>query len=264
MMGEKTLTRAALVALTLGLVGLGYRQQWAQADGIPTVNPMVYSGTLEEAGSPVTGTRAIDLRLFDDAVDATPAHLRCVTSSPATSVVAGRFQIPLNDTCTGAIHAAPNLWLQIDVAGAPLGRTRLSAVPFAVEAERANGLAPTTPAPVLRGSVTTGASDAERVERAYILYAGGVPSVSSQSGSWIGAVTDTATGDSSLNLAAGVFSAQPACVVSVEPLSMNAGTGTERVAKVSTTPGSVRVYVENGEGTAIDPNGYYVVCMGPR
>lgn len=50
----------------------------------------------------------------------------------------GRFPIPLPDACTVAVAASPNLWIDVAVDGESLGRTKLAAVPYAVEANRAS------------------------------------------------------------------------------------------------------------------------------
>jgi hypothetical protein len=50
--------------------------------------------------------------------------------------VAGRFQLALPD-CQAAVGASPDLWLEAIVDGKSLGRTKLGAVPYAIEASHA-------------------------------------------------------------------------------------------------------------------------------
>jgi microcystin-dependent protein len=142
MISEKQLTRGGLLALALGLGVLAFRQSGAHADGIPGMSPMTYAGTLEEAGGQVTGARNLRLTVWDDATSTESSHTRCITAAPGTPVVAGRFQVVLDNACTSVVRSTPDLWLEIEVAGASLGRTKLSAVPFAVEAGRAADLTP--------------------------------------------------------------------------------------------------------------------------
>lgn len=142
MITEKHFTRVGIVALAIGMGVLGYKQMGARADGIPGMNPMTYAGTLEEASGPVTGTRNLRLTLWDDATSTESSHARCVTSAPGTSVNNGRFQLVLDNACTPAVRGAPDLWLEVEVNGGSIGRTKISAVPFAVEAGRAAELTP--------------------------------------------------------------------------------------------------------------------------
>ncbi len=140
MINEKHVMRGAIAALMVGMTVLGVRQ--TRADGIPGTSPMTYSGTLEEGGVPVTGMRNVRLTVFDDATATDGAHIRCTTPAAATTVTSGRFQVVLGNECTAVVRATPNLWLDVEVAGVSLGRTKISAVPFAVEAGRAAELTP--------------------------------------------------------------------------------------------------------------------------
>jgi hypothetical protein len=108
-----------------------------RAAGIPTTEPLYYSGTLEDNGAPVTGSRDVTLRLWDDATDPATLHKKCETSSPTTTFDNGRFRIPLDATCQGAIAANPNLWVEVVVGATSLGRKKVGAVPYAVEAQSA-------------------------------------------------------------------------------------------------------------------------------
>lgn len=142
MINEKNFTRAGFLALTIGMGVLGYRQIGARADGIPGMNPMTYAGNLEESGGPVMGMRNLRLTIWDDAMSTESSHARCITSAPGTVVNNGRFQVVLDNACTGAVRGSPDLWLEVEVNGGSLGRTKISAVPFAVEAGRAADLTP--------------------------------------------------------------------------------------------------------------------------
>ncbi|MBK6534303.1 MAG: tail fiber protein [Deltaproteobacteria bacterium] len=140
MINEKHVMRGAIAALMVGMTVLGVRQ--TRADGIPGTSPMTYSGTLEEGGVPVTGMRNVRLTVFDDATATDGAHIRCTTVAAGTAVTNGRFQVTLGNECTAVVRSTPNLWLDVEVAGTSLGRTKISAVPFAVEAGRAAELTP--------------------------------------------------------------------------------------------------------------------------
>lgn len=142
MISEKNVTRGAIFALALGFVGLGYNQTRARADGIPGMLPLTYAGQLEEGGAAVNGSRNLRLTIWDDASSTESSRTRCITTAPGATVTSGRFQVVLDNACTAVVRATPDLWLEIEVNGSSLGRTKLSAVPFAIEANRASGLTP--------------------------------------------------------------------------------------------------------------------------
>jgi len=106
----------------------------ANAAGIP-VNQMTYTGYLETPeGTPVTKKVNLNVALWSDAKAGTKV---CETPAADTAPVSGRFQITLKDECTAAVKASPNLWLELSVDGASLGRTPIGTVPYAIEAGHA-------------------------------------------------------------------------------------------------------------------------------
>jgi hypothetical protein len=101
---------------------------------------MYFGGTLDENGVLVTGTRDVTVRLYDAESGGTPL---CETAAPAAPLQAGRFRIALNARCTTAVRDNANVWSQLTVGTTTIaGRSRLGAVPYAVEAQRADGLTP--------------------------------------------------------------------------------------------------------------------------
>lgn len=170
MMSEKQFMRGAMVALAVCVGALGYNQTRARADGIPAMRPLTYAGTLEEGAAPVNGTRNLRLTVWDDATSTESARTRCITSAPGTTVTNGRFQVVLDAACAAAVRATPDLWLEIEVNGTSLGRTKLSAVPFAIEANRANELTPAAAnALVPTGTVVAFGGRADRVPTGWLL-----------------------------------------------------------------------------------------------
>ncbi|MGE5787010.1 MAG: fibrinogen-like YCDxxxxGGGW domain-containing protein, partial [Myxococcales bacterium] len=65
----------------------------------------------------------------------------CATPSTSTNLINGTFQVPLTDSCADAVRASPDLWLEVLVDGASLGRSKFGAVPYAVEARTASNAA---------------------------------------------------------------------------------------------------------------------------
>ena len=118
---------------TAGLTLLAVR---ARAAGVPAAAALTYTGYLENPdGSPVTGTKSIGLSLYDAEADGTEV---CVQKPADIEPVSGRFQLTLPEKCTVAVQANPDLWLELQVEGSLLGRTKLSAVPYALEAAHAS------------------------------------------------------------------------------------------------------------------------------
>jgi hypothetical protein len=111
----------------------------SRADGIPTTEPLAYSGVLlNSVGTPVTSAVSARLSLWDDQTATLSANKKCETSVPTlTPDSGGRFRIVLDPTCLPAVKTNPNLWVQIEIGTSALPRTKLGAVPYAVEADRA-------------------------------------------------------------------------------------------------------------------------------
>ncbi|MFZ5893425.1 MAG: hypothetical protein ACOY0T_20355 [Myxococcota bacterium] len=124
-----------IVALAVGVVGtLGVQR--VRAAGIPATEVLTYSGQLLLAdGTPVNGPRNIALAVYDAAV---AGNRVCDVVSSEVVIVDGRFQIPLGDACVVAVRTFPDLWVDVQVDGATVGRSKLGAVPYAVQAAEAS------------------------------------------------------------------------------------------------------------------------------
>lgn len=111
-------------------------------------------------------------------------------------------------------------------------------------------------APVLVGSVTSGTTASERIERATLTNTNGGQAVSAQSGTWIGTSSCSGTGICTYAIVSGMFSATPAC---------SCATSTSGISCVSsaTSSTSVTVRTRNGSGDFND-SGVGLICMGPR
>lgn len=115
---------------------LGYVGGRARASGLRAADPLTYRGVLTDlAGVPLTGTKNVELQLWDDATGGT---IQCSIGPTPATLVGGAFEIVLPDACTTAVHATPDLWAEVLVDGDSLNRTKLGAVPYALEADRAS------------------------------------------------------------------------------------------------------------------------------
>src|ERR1041384_6282172 len=109
---------------------VGYWTSRARAAGVPATAPLTYSGVLTDMdGTPLTGTKNILLQLYATATGGTAL---CGSSPTATALVGGAFQVALADNCTGIVHANPDLFIDVLIDGASIGRTKLGAVPYAI------------------------------------------------------------------------------------------------------------------------------------
>lgn len=126
------------------------------------------------------------------------------------------------------------------------------------------------PAPVLVGSVTSGSTGAERIER--VRFGGASErsncttspcTIYSQSGSWVSSVTKNATGNYTVNIASGVFSAEPTCSGNAKSI------GSQNTALIpvdsagSSTSKRFDVMRIGSAGTNDDAYVEYI-CYGPR
>jgi hypothetical protein len=127
---------AASIVVSLAL-SVGYHLGRAKADGPPPQTPLYFAGELEDNDQPVDGAKNIAIKLWNAVVDGTAV---CATTPPPTLVSKGHFRIPLDESCTPAVRAQPDLWVEVLVDGIPIGRSKLGAVPYALEAQRASEL----------------------------------------------------------------------------------------------------------------------------
>jgi hypothetical protein len=116
---------------------------WA-AGGIPPAGALNYSGLLQDAsGAPLSGTQYVEVKFWNDATASAAVNLLCDTGTPGLAPLTnGRFSIPLPDKCTKQVGANTGIWVEVFVgptanAAGSLGRAKIGAVPFAVEAAHA-------------------------------------------------------------------------------------------------------------------------------
>lgn len=107
----------------------------ARAAGIPAQNPLIYTGYLQSpTGTPVESPVSVALGVWSAATQGTKV---CDAPARALTPVAGRFQIELPQECVTAIAANTDLWLEPTIDGVALGRSKVGAAPYAVEAKHA-------------------------------------------------------------------------------------------------------------------------------
>jgi hypothetical protein len=130
--------RAIAGGITLSLLTAfagGYWVSRARASGPPQTAPLTYSGVISDMnGVPLTGSKMILLGLY---AAATGGNVLCSSVPTTVTLVGGAFQLPLMDNCTPIINAMPDLWIDVFVDSVSVGRAKLGAVPYAIEAAHA-------------------------------------------------------------------------------------------------------------------------------
>ena len=109
----------------------------ALAAGIPTSQPLFYGGYLEDAatGKPASGTVSISVSLYKTSSSSTA---ECTTNAGNVLLSSGRFRVALNSQCLTAIQNNPDLWVGVLVNGSALPRSKIGAVPYAIETKEAD------------------------------------------------------------------------------------------------------------------------------
>jgi hypothetical protein len=128
-----TSTKIVIAGVTVALTSAAFLVGRSFAGGVPSMNPLMYSGTLEEAsGAKIDGKRNVEVKLWN-----TANETLCTTSSQSITFVNGHFSIPLPASCVDAVNKEPDTEVEVLVNGGSLGRAKLGAVPYALQAGHA-------------------------------------------------------------------------------------------------------------------------------
>lgn len=106
----------------------------ARADGVPSPDPLVYGGRVIQNGNPVPAV-AVQVVVYSASTGPTTV---CGPFS-STSDGNGHFSIPLTG-CETRVKQFANLWVEVSLNGSGTGRKALKAMPYAVEADRAQSV----------------------------------------------------------------------------------------------------------------------------
>jgi hypothetical protein len=117
------------------------------AEGAPSEQPLFYSGVLEADGQLASGEHTITLELFD----AQSGGTELCSIERSADVEAGRFRIDASE-CADAMRESPDVWVAVSFRGEDgvertiSGRSKVGAVPYALEADHAKTAAATSAA----------------------------------------------------------------------------------------------------------------------
>ncbi len=121
---------------TLLAYGL-YELRHARAQNVPNNPTMFYGITLERDGAPANGPSNVQVQFCADMTG--PCTL-CDTGTQSVTFTSGRGRIALPEACRDAVQGNRDLYVLLSVGGTAVSRSKIGAVPFAVEAVRADGL----------------------------------------------------------------------------------------------------------------------------
>jgi hypothetical protein len=127
----------AVASLTLGLAAGTFSLGRSWASGVPTTGALIYSGSIDGPDGPIVG-QPIEVRFW--ATDGAAQPL-CVADDAARVLWHDdRFSVDLPDACAEAVHANADIQVEVLLGDerTSLGRSRLGAVPYALEAARAS------------------------------------------------------------------------------------------------------------------------------
>jgi hypothetical protein len=148
-------------ALVLAGVGAGYLAGRARA-ALPTTEVLTYAAVLTDtSGTPLTGAKNVQLQLWDAATD---GNMKCSVGPTSMTLVGGAIQVGLPANCVSAVQATGDAWVEVIINGESLGRSKLGAVPYALEASHAASadvaLTPSVPTIVTGGDTRNGCPSA--------------------------------------------------------------------------------------------------------
>jgi hypothetical protein len=129
-MKRETIVRWTVALSVVGATGFWYGRSRAQS--APPTTPVIYSGYIEDSGSPVNGTRNIGLNLWKSTDTSTTADRVCAQAAASTTVSAGWFSIQLDSSCLDAVHRYPALYIEFVVDSTSFPLRAIGAVPYAV------------------------------------------------------------------------------------------------------------------------------------
>jgi len=108
----------------------------ARATGIPTTDPLYYSGLLADtSGNPLAGTMSISIDLWSSKTATTSLYKKCSTAATSATLVQGRFRVALDKTCVDVLQDNPDLWVEVTVTDSAsktttFPRQKIGAAPY--------------------------------------------------------------------------------------------------------------------------------------
>jgi hypothetical protein len=133
-----SLSGGILMVFALAFVEISRADPEDQAEG----RTITYTGYLEQAGNPATGSRNLSFRIFDTETGGEELWPLSEDGTARVSFTGGRFTVELGgeemDSLPSAAFTEPELWLDVSVEGTRLGgRQRVGTSRYAVHSANA-------------------------------------------------------------------------------------------------------------------------------
>jgi hypothetical protein len=98
--------------------------------------PVIFSGSLNSNGNPMTGQHQIALNLWQANDTSSSTNRVCQGATQTIDVAAGNFQLTVGDTCVEAFARHTQLFYELVVDGTPFPLQQIGSMPFAVRTAR--------------------------------------------------------------------------------------------------------------------------------
>lgn len=127
----------AIAGLLVGLAAGAFTWGRSWASGVPASGALIYSGSIDGPDGPIVDQ---PLQVLFWAADGTGEPLCVADEAERVRWYGERFSVELPDDCAEAVHRTSDIQVEVRVGDelASLGRSRLGAVPYALEAARAS------------------------------------------------------------------------------------------------------------------------------
>jgi len=102
----------------------------AHAQGIPTANPLTYSGVAYLNNQPAAPGQRVDITVVRS-----NGAVACMGT--ATTVAGGRFSAPLPNSCVAVVETDNGIEVEVRLNNVSIGQAAVTAAPYAVEAKNA-------------------------------------------------------------------------------------------------------------------------------
>ena len=198
----------------------------------------------------------------------------------ATSSTVCSFRITDGTNTIGATHAANSAQNFSYMGGVVTYSSLQSTLEFNVQALRNSGagnctidiqspynlemgiipLTPNISMPMIVNSVSSNTTGQERIERARVTCASSGSTAAAQSGSWISSVSNGTTGVCTVNITAGIFTAEPACTCTV----IGAASTSASHCMITSTPSTSALALSRVRAGSAENGDVDINCMGPR
>jgi hypothetical protein len=241
-----------------------------------SINTLRVTAKAATAGAPTSATFGVDLPsgfIIDSTKLDSTANFGVINGQVAIndSSATGYKAYPLYSSTTRVVAAYQNATsgagaLVTQAAPITFGAGDSVSISFSVPVTDASPC-PKSPQVLIPGSVFSNSSGIERTERAIVGTTSCTSSpctIAKQSGSWLTSITRNTTGTYTLNIASGIFSDTPSCVVTASRFGVADSTFVSGPADSSTPSATAYSFKTIDDTGTLRDSGFHIQCQGPR